>query len=224
MTPAQFIERWKDSGGAELANSQSFLKELCDLLDVPHPEPTVADETLNGYVFEKAVEFNNGDGTVSQGRIDLYRQGCFVLESKQGVERKEAEQAQALATRGPDEETPQRHRAARDARLGTGDDESPSSGQTLRRSPAERMAPVSGRRRRRPLLRPVRRLCPVRQELHPLSRSAELPHPPVRPGGGSGPAAAAGALARSAFPRFLPHRRQGHAGACRPPGPPRQKS
>jgi hypothetical protein len=99
MTPAQFIERWKDSGGAELANSQSFLKELCDLLDVPHPEPTVADETLNGYVFEKAVEFNNGDGTVSQGRIDLYRQSCFVLESKQGVERKEAEQAQALATR-----------------------------------------------------------------------------------------------------------------------------
>ncbi|MEO8495392.1 MAG: type IIL restriction-modification enzyme MmeI, partial [Planctomycetota bacterium] len=98
MTPQQFIDRWKDSGGAELANSQSFLKELCALLDVPHPEPTHADESHNRYVFEKAVTFNNGDGTTSAGRIDLYRTHSFVLESKQGVERKEAEQAEILAT------------------------------------------------------------------------------------------------------------------------------
>ncbi len=98
MTPDDFIKRWKDSGGAELANSQSFLKELCALLDVPQPEPTQSDETQNRYVFEKAVEFNNGDGTTSSGRVDLYRAGCFVLESKQGVERKAAEQAEALAT------------------------------------------------------------------------------------------------------------------------------
>ncbi|MCD0461417.1 DNA methyltransferase [Roseiconus lacunae] len=38
MSPEEFIDRWKDSGGAELANSQSFLKELCDLLGVPQPE------------------------------------------------------------------------------------------------------------------------------------------------------------------------------------------
>ena len=94
-----FIDRWKDSGGAELANSQSFLKELCTLLGVPHPQPAQPDESQNTYVFEKAVEFNNGDGTTSRGRVDLYRQGCFVLESKQGAERKGAELAEALATK-----------------------------------------------------------------------------------------------------------------------------
>lgn len=98
MTPQQFIDRWKDSGGAELANSQSFLKELCSLLDVPQPEPTQADESHNRYVFEKAMTFNNGDGTTSAGRADLYRSGCFVLESKQRVERKEAAQPEILAT------------------------------------------------------------------------------------------------------------------------------
>jgi hypothetical protein len=99
MTPQDFIARWKDSGGAELANSQSFLKELCHVLDVDDPEPTQSDESRNTYVFEKAVDFNNGDGTTSAGRVDLYRQGCFVLESKQGAERKSAEQLEALATK-----------------------------------------------------------------------------------------------------------------------------
>tara|TARA_R110002049_G_scaffold300015_1_gene490552 strand:- start:2422 stop:5847 length:3426 start_codon:yes stop_codon:yes gene_type:complete len=98
MTPDEFVDRWKDSGGAELANSQSFLKELCDLLEVSQPDPTKPDAASNRYVFEKAVEFNNGDGSVSQGRVDLFRAGCFVLESKQGSERKAAEQAEALAT------------------------------------------------------------------------------------------------------------------------------
>ncbi|QDU76078.1 hypothetical protein Pan97_31230 [Bremerella volcania] len=97
-TPEAFIQRWKDSAGAELANSQLFLTELCDLLDVPHPDGTVADNDLNVYTFEKTVEFNNGDGTTSYGRVDLYRKACFVLESKQGTERKAVEQAEALAT------------------------------------------------------------------------------------------------------------------------------
>lgn len=46
----------------------------------------------------RSVEFNNGDGSVSRGRVDLYRAECFVLESKQGSERKAAEQAETLAT------------------------------------------------------------------------------------------------------------------------------
>lgn len=94
----KFIARWEKSGGAEMANSQSFLKELCDLLGVDHPDPTQQDVASNRYVFEKAVEFNNGDGSVSHGRVDLFRAGCFVLESKQGSERKAAEAAEALAT------------------------------------------------------------------------------------------------------------------------------
>jgi hypothetical protein len=98
MTPEDFISRWQQSGGAELANSQSFLKELCQLLGVPEPEPTQADESKNTYVFEKAVNLNNGDGTSSTGRVDLYRQKTFVLESKQGAERRANELAEALAT------------------------------------------------------------------------------------------------------------------------------
>lgn len=99
MTPAEFIDRWKPSGGAEMANSQSFIIGLCDLLQVPHPEPTLPDETQNSYVFEKAIEFNNNDGTTSQGRVDLYRRGCFILESKQGAEAKDAKLEVALATK-----------------------------------------------------------------------------------------------------------------------------
>src|SRR5690606_6175711 len=92
MTAEEFVAKWKNSAAAELANSQSFLIELCDLLDVPRPEPTRAEEDLNLYTFEKAVTFHYADGTRSPGRIDLYRRGCFVLESKQGSERRAAEQ------------------------------------------------------------------------------------------------------------------------------------
>jgi hypothetical protein len=87
-----FIERWSKSGGAERANYQSFLYELCDVLEVPRPEPTRADDGENAYVFERAVKFDNGDGTHSTGRIDLYKRGSFVLETKQGVEKQDEEQ------------------------------------------------------------------------------------------------------------------------------------
>lgn len=32
-----FIDRWKKSGGSEQANSQLFLAELCDVLELPRP-------------------------------------------------------------------------------------------------------------------------------------------------------------------------------------------
>jgi hypothetical protein len=85
-SPAAFIAAWSPSGGAELANSQHFLLDLCDLLGVPRPDPKVPteDPAANAYVFEKDVTFKHGDGTTSNGRIDLYKRGCFVLESKQG--------------------------------------------------------------------------------------------------------------------------------------------
>ena len=86
-----FIDRWKKSGGAERANYQLFLAELCDVLDVPRPEPTVDDDSLNAYVFEKNVIFDNLDGTSSTRRIDLYRRNLFVCETKQGVEKEEQE-------------------------------------------------------------------------------------------------------------------------------------
>jgi hypothetical protein len=86
-----FITRWSASGSAERANYQLFLAELCDVLGVERPAPTVADDAHNTYVFEKAVSFPNADGTVSPGRIDLYKKGHFVCETKQGSERKKQE-------------------------------------------------------------------------------------------------------------------------------------
>ena len=81
----EFIQRWSNSGGAERANYQLFLSELCDVLQVARPEPTVEDDARNAYVFERNVLFDNLDGTHTTRRIDLYKRGCFVLESKQGV-------------------------------------------------------------------------------------------------------------------------------------------
>ena len=82
-----FIKRWADSGAAERANYQLFLSELCDALEVARPNPARPDDSVNDYVFERAVIFHNPDGTTSTGRIDLYKRDCFVLEAKQGSTR-----------------------------------------------------------------------------------------------------------------------------------------
>jgi hypothetical protein len=82
-----FIARWGTSAGAERANYQLFLAELCDVLGVPRPDPSLADEAANRYVFDKAVTFQNPDGKTSTGYIDLYRKGAFVCETKQSVAR-----------------------------------------------------------------------------------------------------------------------------------------
>jgi hypothetical protein len=101
-TPAEaaaieaFIARWAASSGAERANYQIFLAELCDLLGLPRPDPSVADEAANRYVFDKAVTFQNPDGKTSTGYIDLYRRGAFVCETKQSVAR-EAKDLLSLA-------------------------------------------------------------------------------------------------------------------------------
>jgi hypothetical protein len=80
-----FVTRWHASGAAERANYQLFLSELCDLLEVPRPNPATPDEADNAYVFEKGVPLPHG----ATERIDLYRRGCFVLEAKQGSDRAE---------------------------------------------------------------------------------------------------------------------------------------
>jgi hypothetical protein len=74
-----FIARWTAATPSERANSQPFLSELCDALEVPRPDPSPG----SGYAFEFEVTEHHPDGTNSKGRIDLYRRGCFVLESKQ---------------------------------------------------------------------------------------------------------------------------------------------
>ncbi|MBC7368941.1 MAG: class I SAM-dependent DNA methyltransferase [Undibacterium sp.] len=86
MTPdpvATFITRWSDTERAERANKDLFLTELCDLLDLPHPDPAGPDSSENAYVFERAVPLHQPDGRATTGKIDLYRRACFVLEAKQ---------------------------------------------------------------------------------------------------------------------------------------------
>ena len=79
-----FIARWAGSGGGETANFQTFTDELCTLLNTGRPDPSVPDDTLNAYVFEKSVRIDNGDGTSSTLFADLYKEGHFVCEAKQG--------------------------------------------------------------------------------------------------------------------------------------------
>jgi hypothetical protein len=68
---AQFVQRWSTSGGSERANYALFLTELCDLLGVPHPEPSLPENARNAYVFDRDVTFTNGDGTTSTGFADM---------------------------------------------------------------------------------------------------------------------------------------------------------
>ena len=92
-----FFRRWEASGAAERANYSMFLNELCDLLDVPRPDPAGPDDERNAYVFERAVPFPNPDGSTTVKRIDLYKRDCFVLEAKQGSDRVEATEPFSLA-------------------------------------------------------------------------------------------------------------------------------
>ncbi len=85
-TVSAFIERWARSGAAERANHQLFVSELCDLIGVPHPDPSTPDNSQNAYVFERVITFQDGDDKTSAGFIDLYKRGCFVLEAKQGAD------------------------------------------------------------------------------------------------------------------------------------------
>lgn len=73
-----FIQKWSGVAASELSTSQTFLLDLCGLLGVETPHPTAEQH----YMFERPITFVHGDGSTSAGRIDLYRRGAFILESK----------------------------------------------------------------------------------------------------------------------------------------------
>src|SRR5690606_21877944 len=69
--------RWADVPAGERANAQLYLSELTAALGVESPRPRGS-----GYEFEYPVKVVSRDGRESTNFIDLYREGCFVLEAK----------------------------------------------------------------------------------------------------------------------------------------------
>jgi hypothetical protein len=84
VTVDDFIAKWQQSGGNERANTQLFVTDLCTLLGVEPPQPTLSDTMRNDYVFERHVIKTEIDGSTSNGWIDLYKRDCFIFEAKQG--------------------------------------------------------------------------------------------------------------------------------------------
>ena len=80
---SQFISKWKDAPPSERAHAQSFMRELCALLDVPAPEPApVKGKEVFAplYGFERAIRVKDEPNVKF---IDLYRADCFIWENKQ---------------------------------------------------------------------------------------------------------------------------------------------
>ncbi|MEM6649551.1 MAG: DNA methyltransferase [Pseudomonadota bacterium] len=84
MDVEDFINRWQDSGGSEMATAQTFAIELTDLLGVDRPNVSDKDGDFLDYRFERPVSLTH-TGRKRNGRIDLYKKGHFVLEAKQFV-------------------------------------------------------------------------------------------------------------------------------------------
>ncbi|MCC3156836.1 hypothetical protein LJ737_06290 [Hymenobacter sp. 15J16-1T3B] len=99
MTYPEFEARWRPAGGAERANYGLFLQDLCDLLGVLRPDPTTDNPQQDQYVLERAVEFRDGSKK-STGRIDLYKRGCFIFETKQGTDTPDQQQKSERAELG----------------------------------------------------------------------------------------------------------------------------
>ncbi len=74
---AALAERWASARAAERANAQSYLIELCTALELEPPRPAGS-----GYEFEYPIRIGARDGSETQGFIDCYKAGHFVLEAK----------------------------------------------------------------------------------------------------------------------------------------------
>ena len=84
MDVESFIAKWSVArGGAERANYQMFLTELCQAIGVETPHPASHQTAHNDYVFERGVKRRESEALSSTLRIDLYKRGCFILEAKQ---------------------------------------------------------------------------------------------------------------------------------------------
>ncbi|GAB4371135.1 MAG: hypothetical protein Kow00121_12400 [Elainellaceae cyanobacterium] len=78
----KFIETWKGSQGNERANYQGFFLDLCDVLGVDRPPPK-GNIAGDPYCFDKNIQVIHKDG-FSTNYADFYKEGCFLIEAKQG--------------------------------------------------------------------------------------------------------------------------------------------
>jgi len=78
-----FLDRWHHSGDNERANYQMFFAELCDAFGIERPQ-VKGKMAGDLFCFDKDVKIIHPDGKETPGFIDLYKEGCFVLEAKQG--------------------------------------------------------------------------------------------------------------------------------------------
>lgn len=73
MTPQDFIAKWSQVQGKEIANAQPHFLDLCDLLGKAKPQPNGED-----FTFEESVQKATG----GSGRADVWKRGCFAWEYK----------------------------------------------------------------------------------------------------------------------------------------------
>lgn len=83
MTVEELIGKWQGTaGGAETSNFQSFVTDLCEVMDIDRPG--VAEKAkLGSYEYEASVPGGSFRSTKGTGAIDLYKRGHFIMEAKQ---------------------------------------------------------------------------------------------------------------------------------------------
>lgn len=77
-----FLARWQDSVGNERANYQGFFLDLCTALGV-EPPPPKGNVPGDPYCFDKDIKRFTSE-KASTEFADFYKEGCFLIEAKQG--------------------------------------------------------------------------------------------------------------------------------------------
>src|SRR3546814_15202248 len=80
-----FVAHWRKTGGSELANTQSFINGLCNLLGLEPPAGSRTDDAHNDYVFERSEERRGGKECVSTCR---YRWSAYHYKKKRRSQKK----------------------------------------------------------------------------------------------------------------------------------------
>lgn len=83
MVIDELIDKWRGTaGGAETSNFQSFITDICEVLELDRPG--VAEKgRLGSYEYEASIPGGSFRSTKGTGAIDLYKRGHFIMEAKQ---------------------------------------------------------------------------------------------------------------------------------------------